>query len=172
MHADRIINRLDRFRHAVVPLGEWIHPDEATWKPGERDWSIVEILAHMVDIETQDMRTRLRLTLEDPEADWPGIDPEGWAIERNYAERDLKDLVERFLKERTLSVDWLRSLRDPDWRAAHTHPKLGAMRAGDILCAWCAHDSLHWRQISKRLYQMTREDGGAFSPDYAGQWKA
>jgi len=172
IQADRMINRMNRFRHIIQAMGDAVHEDEAVWKPNDHDWSVVEILSHMVDTEIEDMRTRLRLTLEDPSQPWPGIDPEGWAIQRRYAENDFRQTIDRFVRERTLSVDWLRSLREPDWNAEHTHPKFGSMRAGDILAAWCAHDSLHHRQIAKRLFQLTTLDAGPFRTEYAGTWKA
>ena len=44
--------------------------------------------------------------------------------------------------------------------------------AGDLLAAWSAHDALHLRQISKRLYQIAQRDAGSYSVQYAGEWRA
>ncbi len=172
MNADRLIKRMDRFRHTINALKQAIPPEDAHWKPSETDWSIVEILSHMVDIEKDDMRTRLRLTLEDPAQEWPPIDPEGWAISRRYAKNDLSHIVDRFLVERAASVDWLRVMRSPDWATTHVHPKFADIRAGDLLAAWCAHDALHLRQIAKRSYQLTERDAGDYHAGYAGEWVA
>lgn len=172
MNADRLIKRMDRFRHTVHALKESIPTKDAHWKPAAADWSIVEILSHLVDTETDDMRIRLRLTLEDPAQEWPAIDPAGWPLSRHYAKNDLHQVVDRFLIERAASVDWLRTLNAPDWSATHQHPKLAAIRAGDILTAWCAHDALHLRQIAKRAFQLTQRDAEPYHSDYAGAWKA
>jgi hypothetical protein len=172
MNPERLINRMDRFRHVLTALCDAIDHEEAYWKPEDGGWSIVEIISHMVDTEIDDMRTRVRLTLEDPTQDWPPIDPEGWAIERNYQENDFAAVVARLFTERTTSTKWLRSLDSPDWGSTRTHPKFGPIRAGDILTAWCAHDALHLRQIAKRMYQMTNRDGGEFISRYAGEWVA
>jgi hypothetical protein len=40
------------------------------------------------------------------------------------------------------------------------------------MVSWCAHDALHLRQIAKRTFQMAQRDGGRFTADYAGDWKA
>jgi hypothetical protein len=145
---------------------------EATWKPPSGAWSILEIVCHLGDEEVDDFRTRLRLTLEDPSQDWPKIDPEGWARERRYNERDLGESLERFARERAASVAWLRSLRDVDWSRAATHPRLGSLRAGDLMASWAAHDALHLRQIAKRLHELAAADAPGFDAGYAGEWRA
>jgi hypothetical protein len=145
---------------------------DARWRPDEGGWSILEIVTHLADEEVEDFRRRVELTLRDPEAPWPPIDPEGWAVERRYNEGSLAEAVGRFVAARRESVRWLRGLERPDWSTAHRHPKLGPLRAGEIFTAWVAHDALHLRQIAKRLFQMAQRDGGEYEPAYAGTWTA
>jgi hypothetical protein len=66
---------------------------------------------------------------------------------------------------------WLRSLKNPDWSRTYRDPEVGPIRPGDILGSWAAHDSLHLRQISKRMYQLAARDAGEYSTRYAGEWK-
>ena len=172
MNAHQCIDRMDRFRHILTALRESISPEEAAFKPTNHDWSITEIISHMLDMEIEDMRTRLQLTLEQPKTSWPPIDPEGWAIDRNYKDNDFKHTIDQLIKERTASITWLRTHKDSDWSTTHTHPKFGSMSAGNLLAAWCSHDSLHLKQITKRLYQITQQDAAPWSSQYAGEWKA
>jgi hypothetical protein len=154
-------------------LVEGVSADDAKWKPLSQDWSILEIVRHLSDEEVDDFRMRLRLTLETPEKDWPGIDPPRWAIERKYNDGKLEDAIVRFVRERAASVKWLRGLGDAwgvNWSQAHVHPKFGSIRAGDLLTAWVAHDALHLRQIAKRMHQLAQEHGQGFSAAYAGDW--
>ena len=144
--------------------------EDARWRPPERAWSILEIVTHLADEETEDFRRRLKLTLCDPNEPWPAIDPEAWAIERRYNEGDLSEALERYISERRTSVAWLRSLDRPVWSQTHEHPRLGSQRAGDILAAWAAHDALHLRQIAKRMYQMIQREAGEYTTNYAGRW--
>jgi hypothetical protein len=147
--------------------------ERARWKPPTGEWSILEIVRHLVDEEIEDFRRRVRLTIETPEQEWPAIDPPKWAVDRKYNQGALEDAVPEFVHERAISTTWLKSLgRDVNWHSTHTHPKFGSIRAGDLLTAWAAHDDLHLRQIAKRLYQLTQRDGGEFSTAYAGEWTA
>ena len=172
MDTTALIDRLERFAGIVPALAAGLSRKDATWRPSEGGWSIVEIVAHLGDEETEDFRRRVELTLRDPAAPWPPIDPEGWAVERRYGERELDTEVKRFVTARRESLRWLRGLKAPNWSSAHQHPKLGPMQAGDLLAAWAAHDALHLRQIAKRLYQMTRRDAGDHEVAYAGTWSA
>ena len=173
---DRIIRRMDATPRAVGTLASGLTTDEARSKPPSGAWSILEIVCHMVDEETADFRPRLELTLRDPGAPWPDLDPEAAAVKREYLSQDLPAKLQEFADERAKTIAWLRSLRSPNWQAAHVHPRFGPIRAGDLLCAWPAHDALHIRQIAKRLYELAGREGETMSPAtpfitrYAGDW--
>ena len=170
MDARRRIDSLERTGDLVARLVHGLPEEVASWKAGERDWSIVEILGHLADEEVEDFRYRLRSTLEDPRAAWPPIDPEGRVRERAYAGRDLEDVRRRFVRERADSIAWLRGLGEVDWSLAHEHPTLGTLRAGDLLASWAAHDLLHLRQLTARLFQRGAQDARPFDCAYAGPW--
>ena len=165
-----LIDRLDRFGRALRPLASVVSPEDARWKPDPKSWSVLEIVCHMADEEAGDFRLRTFQTITDPAQAWPGIDPEGWAVERKYNERDLGNELSRFEAERRASVDRLRVLANPSWDNSYRHPMLGNIRAGDLLCAWAEHDALHARQIAKRMHQLTQRDAGKYRTDYAGEW--
>jgi hypothetical protein len=134
----------------------------------------VEIVNHLADEDRDDFRFRLRSTLEDPSREWPKTDPEGWAVQRRYIEQDLAESMARFERERAESLAWLRSLRSPDWSRAYIHPKVGPVTAGELMVSWAAHDSLHVRQIAKRLFELAAKQGEpeGFGTRYAGEWGA
>ncbi len=164
-----LIGRLAGFAETLPAVVARVPDADARWRPQQGAWSILEIVGHLADEETDDFRMRTELTLRDPELPWPPIDPEGAAVERRYNEADLGRTVSRFVRVRSESITWLNQLRDPDWSRAHRH-KLGDIRAGDVLAAWVAHDALHLRQIAKRLFQLTQRDAGVYSTGYAGRW--
>ncbi len=174
MNADALVASLIRFpailRALIAPL------DDATLRrrggAEGTSWSILEILCHLADEEVEDFRPRLELTLRDPAADWPKIDPEGAARTRRYQEQDPRHALERFTAARAANVEWLTSLTAVNWLQAVEHPRLGSLRAGDLLASWAAHDLLHLRQITKRLYESAGAAAGEFDTGYAGAWTA
>lgn len=170
MQAGAIIDRLMHFPAAVRALSAAASPADARWKPAPEHWSILEICCHLLDEEREDFRPRLESTLRDPGAAWPSLALDGVAEKRGYNQRDLAPVVAEFAAERARSVAWLRSLPSPDWATAYIHPKIGPIRAGDLLASWAAHDALHLRQIAKRLHGLAGRDGDGFSTRYAGEW--
>lgn len=174
MNLHRLTERMATFPTALSSALTAFTPEEARYKPPHPKyprgaWSVLEIVNHLADEEVEDFRCRVELTLHNPAAEWPRIDPEGWAVSRRYNERDIDESLARFVAERGRSIAWLRSLHDPDWDAVHEHPR-GPIRAGDLLASWAAHDGLHLRQISKRLYQLACRDCPGYSVQYAGDW--
>lgn len=172
MNAQRLIDSLDRFGKLLPAVISETKLEDARWRPADGSWSILEVVNHLADEEVDDFRARLERTLSDTKEPWPPVDPEAWAIERRYNEGDLGQSLSRFISSREETVRWLRSLDNPDWSRAYEHPKLGPIRAGDLLVSWAAHDMLHLRQIAKRMYQLAQRDGGRYEADYAGPWRA
>lgn len=168
--ADRLIVRLDRCADALPAIVSCIAHEDARWRPDENSWSLLEIVCHLADEEVDDFRTRTILTLHQPDADWPPIDPQGWATQREYQSQSLPEQIERFVHLRRESVAILNDLDDPDWSRTHSHPSFGAMSAGQMLASWCAHDALHLRQISRRMYQLVERDAPGVDLMYAGSW--
>ena len=129
----------------------------------------------LVDEDLDDFGTRLRLLLEAPGSDWPKVDPVAVAVSRGYRDRDLEEVLREFAAVRHGKLEWLRTMVGADFMRKPTHSRLhhpshGAMRAGDLLASWCAHDALHLRQIAKRLYQLTDRRADPFEVGYAGPW--
>jgi len=170
VEAEAIYQRMERTPAALMALLEGLDAVRARRRPPSGAWSIVEIINHLADEEVEDFRARLFSTLDDASWAWAPIDPEGAAADRGYQTRSLSESLERFRSARAESIERLRALESPAWSAAHDHPSLGRITAGDLLACWAAHDALHLRQIAKRLFELATEDGGGASLDYAGSW--
>ena len=150
------------------PLVGQASAEQARWKPSPRDWSILEVINHLGDEEREDFRTRLDLSSpttptrrsrrSTPRAGDPAA----------TTGRDPGASLARFLDERQHSLDWLRSLAAPDWSRPSARP---ALRAGDLLAAWVAHDLLHLRQLTELHYAWLAEHAAPYGIDYAGPWQ-
>ena len=163
------LTRLSSSAETIASLARTVSDVQARWKPSPEEWSVLEVICHLYDEEREDFRTRVDFTLHKPDADWPPINPVGWVTERGYNQRDPAASLEAFLSERRKSLEWLRSLQNPNWESTHTNPR-GSMRAGDVLAAWVAHDHLHIRQLNQLHWQYLSQDVAPVSLEYAGGW--
>ncbi len=158
---------LERSGLAIVTIYEGLPDSCAGWRQAEGKWSLLEILCHLCDEERDDFGMRLRLTIESPEMDWPGIDPQGWVNARDYASQSHTAKLAEFKAARERTLTWLATLRDEDMASLHTHPRFGSMSAGDLLAAWVAHDLLHLAQICRANIARAQELAAPYSTAYA-----
>ncbi len=93
-----------RIRTMVAGVDE----TQARWKPSAAEWSILEVVNHLLDEERHDFRVRLDYILTRPGESWPHIDPEGWVTQRHYNETNLAESLQAFLDEREWSIEWLK----------------------------------------------------------------
>ncbi len=167
---DLASERLGRSSTLVISLFDHLPAELQRWKPSPERWSLLEIVNHLADEEVLDFRTRIERTLRDPSEAWPSILPQDWVAEKKYNERDPIESLDRFLKERKQSFDWLRTQRSAAWTNVHVHPKLGPMSAKMLLANWIAHDFLHARQMLRLHHELLADLAAPESLDYAGPW--
>ena len=173
MNIENLIRSLERFGSTLPVLVKGQYPTTMlAGGPESGNYSILEVVCHLVEEEMFDFRARVISTLEDPSRQWSPIDPAAWAQERDYNSKDLDEQVQLFVNERRKSIEMIKSVSDPEWNNTYQHPHIGPLRAGDLMSAWAAHDHLHARQIAKRNYEIVQRDAGNYSTQYAGNWTA
>lgn len=150
-------------------LVQGVSQEEACIRPSPDSWSILEVICHLYDEEREDFRARIDFILKGAHGAIPPIDPQGWVFARNYNQRSLEEMMDAFLKERSRSLEWLRSLENPDWTLGYQAP-FGFIRAGDIAASWAAHDYLHARQLVELRYQRVLTLAAPYNVRYAGEW--
>lgn len=170
MELKLIIEQLAANAQRIRVLASRIPDTQARWRAESGSWSILEVVSHLLDEETEDFRARLNLILLHPGDPWLRIDPGAWVTERHYNERDLGDTLAEFLNARAESLLWLQTLETPDWNAPYVAP-FGRITAGDVLSSWLAHDMLHMRQIIELQWAFAMD---VLTPPYrviyAGEW--
>lgn len=169
MDFEQLVQRMANTAESIAVLVLGAAEPQVAWKPDARSWSILEVVNHLYDEEKEDFRARLDIILHHPGRPWSRIDPEGWVLARNYNGRDLKESLDNFLGERQASLQWLKTLSDPNWGAVYAAP-FGPITAGDMFAAWAAHDLLHLRQLVELHFAYTLYLARPHWVDYAGPW--
>lgn len=169
MNTDPFTRRLAEQAEAIRALVETVSDEQARWKPGPQDWSILEVINHLRDEENEDFRAHLDLILHRPGDPWPRIDPQGWVTGRSYNDRAFQESLGDFLAAREDSLAWLRGLTSPNWEAVYEAP-FGRITAGDMLASWVAHDLLHVRQLVELQWAAIVRLADPYRVEYAGPW--
>lgn len=124
--------------------------DQVRERPSFDEWSIIEVLGHLVDSEIT-AAYRYRAILSENEAVLPGYSQEKWVQALKYQQSSVQDLLDLFeplrrsnisLWERSSPVERLRSGRHLE-RGIESFETLFKMQAG--------HDIIHLGQIFRLL---------------------
>mgnify|MGYP001116775273 CR=1 FL=1 len=169
MNLEKAINQLGTQGKTITALAKDLSLDDARWKPGPEDWSVLEVLNHLLDEEQLDFRRHLDHILFTPKEPWPAIAPQDWVVDKKYNQRSLDKTLVDFKSQRKKSISWLIGLDHPDWDKKVRLP-WGDLSAGDMLASWLAHDLLHIRQLTELRYHLTLSHNLPYRVEYAGKW--
>jgi DinB superfamily len=127
-------------------------PDRALdFRDAPNDWSIREILAHLVDDEMYVMRTRLERMIKEDRPLLAPHDEKQWYATRNTTRDQVSDLLSDFALQRAASLGIMTLLRESDWAREGHQPEYGFFTAEEWLTHWAEHDTVHLRQIERTL---------------------
>ena len=169
MNLNHFTTQMENNAETIRQLTEGISDEQARWKPDAGSWSILEVINHLDDEEREDFRVRLAWIFDHPNERWPPTDPEGWVIERQYNQRELKPSLANFLHARQESLAWLRTLSSANWQTVY-HGTSRQITAGDMFASWLAHDLLHMRQLVELHWAYTTHLLQPYDVGYAGGW--
>ncbi len=126
---------------------ETLSEAELRTRPMPGKWSIVEVLAHLDDVEEWGMRSRIAAIAESERPLLKSYDQDQRAQELRYAEKDARQVLENLRRQREANLAWLRTLDVGQLRRTGVHEKVGELSASDFLYEWAFHDLGHLRQI-------------------------
>ncbi len=140
-------------------LEEISDPARLVARPGPGQWSALEVLCHMRDVEAEVYATRLEQLLSAPPD--PPIVLAGagdmnarngaWAKERAYLAADPAAALAAFARARGENLARLEALGPADWTRGAIHPARGAITLFEQVERFAEHDLSHLRQLERAL---------------------
>ena len=143
--------------------------DGAGWRahPAPKEWAPVEIVCHLRDEEVEDFGARVRVIIEGGAVFAP-IDPERWAVERDYLQADGPATLAELARRRAASVAWLTTIAADRLTRVVETPRAGRLSGLDLVAAWVAHDRLHLAQLASTLVRNWATRWVPLRAEYAG----
>lgn len=117
-------------------------------KPAPGKWSVVEILAHLVDTEIV-VSWRLRYILGNNSAPVQPFDQDVWAQTFNYAQCDPKESLSVFQVLRANNLAMLKRLPKHLWENYGMHQERGKETVAHLVRMMAGHDLNHSGQVEK-----------------------
>jgi len=119
------------------------------YKPAPNKWSILEMLAHLVDMETL-YAYRMRQMLADKDPQIAPIDQDEWARNLGYTEESVPELLALYGLNRHHNLQLLRRLKPADLDKGAFHPEhKRKITVAEIIGMMAKHGPNHLEQIER-----------------------
>jgi hypothetical protein len=119
-------------------------------RPAPDKWSVVEILAHLADVEIV-IGWRMRSILGAPGTTVQAYDQNAWVIAGHYDKREPRKSIELHRIVRDANLALLKSLSPDQWKHCGQHAERGQESIEHIVRMVAGHDINHIRQIERIL---------------------
>lgn len=137
----------------------WTHRNE-----GGRTWSAFAVLGHLIHAEHTDWIPRAKWILEVGDSrPFQPFNRSGH--EEAIRGKSLATLLDQFEQARAESLKELRAMNFQlsDFERLGRHPSLGAVKLGQLISTWVAHDLNHLHQIARIMAYQYREEVGPWA---------
>jgi uncharacterized damage-inducible protein DinB len=147
---DELIDSLRKTPVLLAALLAGVDDERARARPGENEWSTVEVIGHLVDAEERALE-RIALVLQNDNPELAGYDQNALVREHGYQERTLQTVVDRLLALRSERLEVLSGLTEEQWLRTGISAGRGVTPLTAITCHMCWHDTNHLAQIANNL---------------------
>jgi hypothetical protein len=144
------LDTLAAFPQQLLGRLRGLSDEQLRFRPTANDWSIVEIVGHLVDIDVL-MRTRVGKIIAAENATLEAFDNDEAMRRGNYQHKQALALAHAFAEHRAAFVEELRYLRPAALARTGAHPTRGPISIADIIATLVRHDPGHAQQISDVL---------------------
>lgn len=138
---------------------DWTHRNE-----GDKTFTVVDVIAHLIHADRADWIPRARMILEHGQAK-PFEPFDRWGHVEISRGKTVPQLLDEFARVRTGCLDELEALnlQPAQLELRGRHPSLGPVTLSNLLATWAAHDMTHLHQVSRILAHQYRGAVGPFA---------
>ncbi len=145
---------------AFVDTNSREYSDFEFWKkrPEPTEWSLLEIVSHLSDVDEEVNLPRMTTIQNDPDPFFLAKFTDEWAETRNYQSNDPKTQIARFISNRWKLIQQIDSFSKSDWEKPVTHVIFGPTTVLEIIKFIAQHDRIHIKQIFSTLITLNRKN--------------
>ncbi|HEU4391991.1 MAG TPA: DinB family protein, partial [Blastocatellia bacterium] len=122
---------------------------QQTWKPSDSDFSVLENICHLRDVEAEGYAVRIERILIEKEPELADLDGSRLAAERNYNSADLAKALVEFGVARERSLSLLRGAAPASLERRGNLEGAGLIRLSELVTRIVEHDRSHIEELEK-----------------------
>jgi DinB family protein len=150
-----IVKSLEETVEALQKLVSELPEKDLRWKPSETEFSVLEHVCHLRDIEEEGYAVRIQKLLTEKEPFLPDIDGAKLAEERSYNSQESRPALLGFARARKANVRVLEHLSLDQLKRSGTFEKVGSVSLERLLLMMLEHDQEHLRELSDLSGRLT-----------------
>ena len=143
-----VLKALRECSNIVVRELSVLDEDALRWSPGEGEWCLKEIAAHLRDAEQLALR-QMNAIKEGRRGPLPTWDIDLLPAERDYRSADLGDLLTEMRELRQEVTYLLWDVTDSDWQTSGEHPYRGPVSIETLARELAQHDLEHLVEVRR-----------------------
>jgi len=147
---DELIDLLRKTPAILRGLTAGLDDASAQARAGDNDWSVVEVVGHLVDAERR-ARERIEQLQREDLPHLEGYDQMALVERHAYRSRSLAEVLAEFERERGERIASLEALDANGWQRGGTFASHGPVTLREITLHMCWHDANHLAQIAGRV---------------------
>jgi len=132
---------------AVRELIAGLTENQTRRKPSQTEFSVVENICHLRDIEAEGYQKRIRRILTEDMPFLPDLDGSRLALERRYNEQELEAALEAFTVARDENMRTIQSLSAEQLTRGGTFEQIGPLTLQRLLLMMQEHDRAHLLEL-------------------------
>jgi FMN phosphatase YigB (HAD superfamily) len=121
-------------------------PEQWTKHPQPGEWTFLEVLCHLRDVDAEVNLARVETVLREENAFIPGQMTDQWAEERQYINQNGQAVLQDFFAARGRLVTKLKNMPAADWERSARHTIFGPTKLRELVSFMVDHDRLHIQQ--------------------------
>ena len=147
MTPEELAEALRASRRALLQVASGASPERAVLRPADGDWCVLEVLAHLVDVDYH-WATQALAIRDNPSHMFVGFDDTAWKQEHaEICATPLADVLHLLAESHEAVLYHLASMTSDDLDAPGRHPRGVPYSVRDVFLRYPAHDANHTRQI-------------------------
>lgn len=155
-----LVETLEATPGIIQRLADDLMDGDATWKPSEREWSVLENVCHLNDIEQEGYTVRIEKLLNETQPFLANIDGDKLAEERSYNSQDFSQVLSAFARGRQRNVQTITDLAPDRLNRSGRFENVGTITLGRLLLMMREHDQSHLKDLGSLHQQLRRKRAG------------
>jgi uncharacterized damage-inducible protein DinB len=158
---DPVIDRYEAGGGMLAYAISGLSPEQVTARPGPGDWSIAELVGHLLDADLV-YAERMKRVLAEESPVLQNFDENAWVARFGAGEIPLEEAAELFRSNRRWMARILRSCSESDFARTGRHTERGPLTLAELVATMVGHLDHHLRF----LYGKRANLGVALPPRY------